>query len=76
MCEHRRTQGDNYGETYMDCGAVLAGYGYGGWFGSNLKGNEQCKHRWLPYDEKSDICSYCERTRVKENPKKEWVRRN
>lgn len=70
MCEHRRTQGDNYGETCMDCGEVLAGYGY--W----AEGSKTCIHKFLPYDEKYDICSYCERTRLKEEFFKQQIRRN
>src|SRR4051794_25632164 len=31
----------------QDCGAVLEGYGYGGFFGSNLTGHEPCLHVWM-----------------------------
>ena len=36
MCQHRRKIGDNYGETCLDCGKQLSGFGYGGWFGIDI----------------------------------------
>jgi hypothetical protein len=41
-CEHNKRLGDNYGVSCQECGVVLEGFGYGGWFGSNLKGHERC----------------------------------
>ena len=40
-CEHHKRIGDNYGVTCQDCKEVLEGYGYGGWFGSNLNMNDR-----------------------------------
>jgi hypothetical protein len=67
-CEHNKRIGDNYGVTCQDCGEILEGYGNGGWFGSNLKGNEQCKHVWLNMPDRMDYeqCMYCFRERERE----------
>lgn len=62
MCNHNRIIGDNYGETCQDCGQILSGYGYGGWFGKNLIDVKECKHKFLPYDNQ-EICIYCQRVK-------------
>lgn len=54
-CQHHRKQGDNYGETCLDCGQVISGYGYWG-----EGGNNQCVHQWLPDGEGAFFCLYCE----------------
>ena len=59
MCRHARKIGDNYGLTCQDCGERIEGYGYGGWFGSNLKGNEQCMHVWVNISDIAEQCIYC-----------------
>jgi hypothetical protein len=46
LCDHTRRIGDNYGVSCQDCGLALEGFGYGGWFGSNLTGREHCIHAW------------------------------
>ncbi|WP_040007227.1 hypothetical protein [Fibrisoma limi] len=58
-CQHRTTQGDNYGITCMDCGEAIAGYGYWG------EGSTVCKHDWARLDEESDeeMCMYCQAVR-------------
>jgi hypothetical protein len=61
MCNHQTIQGDNYGETCMVCGEVLSGFGF--WAEG---GNSECVHQWLPYDDKHEICPYCEEIRLKE----------
>ena len=58
-CQHRKRIGDNYGVTCQDCGAVLEGYGYGGFFGNNLRGNEQCIHVWMKISTEQQECAYC-----------------
>ncbi|MFL5658334.1 MAG: hypothetical protein ACJ8CB_29645, partial [Ktedonobacteraceae bacterium] len=58
-CQHLRRQGDNYGTTCQDCGAKLEGYGYGDFFGSNLKGHEQCLHVWMKSNAQQEECLYC-----------------
>ena len=61
MCDHNNRVGDNYGESCMDCGKQLCGFGYGGWFGVNLTGANECIHQWLPVGEDGDeVCTYCE----------------
>lgn len=55
-CQHKSIIGDNYGDSCGQCGKQLSGYGWGGWFGSNLTGNEVCIH---VYD-RSGICAYCQ----------------
>ena len=59
-CEHTNQLGDNYGITCQDCHEVLAGYGYGGWFGSNLKGQRKCLHVWGKISAEEEQCMYCE----------------
>lgn len=69
-CQHRRWQGDNYGLTCQDCKEVLEGYGYGGWFGSNLKGSEQCIHgenAWYTISDVEEECMYCHVMRERAN---------
>lgn len=66
-CNHTNRVGDNYGESCMDCGKKLSGYGYGGWFGSSLSGNEECIHLWTPVGVGEEICIYCEAWKEKEN---------
>jgi len=43
----------------LNSGETIEGYGYGGWFGSNLKGNERCMHEWVKISEDKDQCMYC-----------------
>lgn len=59
-CLHPNKIGDNYGESCQDCKKPLAGYGYGGWFGSELKPVRKCKHRFVEVDGRK-TCMYCER---------------
>lgn len=59
-CPHCCSNGDNYGESCRHCGIQLAGYGYGGWFGSNLTGTEKCLHAFTDWGE-GQICRFCER---------------
>ena len=66
-CKHSRKVGDNYGLTCQDCGKQLEGYGCGGWFGNNLKGDEVCIHRWVNNSDLEEECMYCQRTREREN---------
>jgi len=68
-CEHTKRIGDNYGVSCQDCGTVLEGYGNGGWFGSNLKGNEKCLHgqnAWYKINDSKEECMYCHITRERE----------
>ena len=65
-CEHNNQIGDNYGVTCQDCKEVLEGYGYGGWFGSNLKGNERCIHIWWKISAEEEECMYCHVIRERE----------
>lgn len=62
-CQHHKQIGDNYGITCQGCGAVLEGYGYGGFFGSNLKGHEHCIHVWAKISVEQEECLYCHRVR-------------
>lgn len=62
FCQHNHTIGDNYGVSCTECGKQLWGYGYGGWFGSNLTGKEKCIHKFvMSIGELEDICLYCKR---------------
>jgi len=63
MCSHARKIGDNYGLTCQDCGETIEGYG--GWFGSNLNGNETCSHgsRYKSNDLEEE-CVYCQSIRA------------
>jgi hypothetical protein len=65
-CEHHKRIGDNYGVSCQGCKGVLEGYGYGGWFGSNLKGNERCIHVWWKINDIEEECMYCHAIRKKE----------
>jgi hypothetical protein len=66
-CEHNKRIGDNYGVSCQDCKQVLEGYGYGDWFGSNLKGNEKCIHNaWYKINDIEEECMYCHAIRKKE----------
>lgn len=65
-CEHLKRVGDNYGVSCEDCGAALEGYGYGGFFGSNLTGHEQCLHVWVKAAAEQEDCAYCHRLRYAE----------
>lgn len=61
MCEHLNRVGDNYGESCMDCGEIIKGFGYGGWFGHYLTVKTVCIHQWLPVgDDGEEVCPYCE----------------
>lgn len=60
-CTHSRRIGDNYGESCADCGKQLSGYGWGGWFGMNLTGTEQCLHLWSSVSDTDQVCIYCEK---------------
>jgi hypothetical protein len=55
-CPHNLIQGDNYGETCVDCGKVISGYGY--W----AEGSNECTHRFLPSgsDNERRVCVFCE----------------
>ncbi len=64
-CQHPKRVGDNYGVTCQDCGATLEGYGYGGFFGRNLKGHKPCLHVWIKSDAQQEECVYCHRGRGK-----------
>jgi len=67
-CQHERKIGDNYGLSCQDCNEALEGYGYGGFFGSNLKGNEGCIHgMWCIVSPEQEECYYCNRTRERKN---------
>lgn len=72
-CQHKSIIGDNYGESCRDCGKQLRGYGYGGFFGSRLSGDEKCIHLWSSMGEGGEeVCVYCEVFRSSEvyvNPK-------
>jgi hypothetical protein len=62
ICQHLKRIGDNYGLSCQTCGAVLEGYGYGGFFGNNLKGNEHCLHgqnTWYKISVEQEECLYC-----------------
>jgi hypothetical protein len=62
-CPHNRIQGDNYGETCLDCGEVLNGYGYWAETGAIV-----CKHQFLPIgDDKVEMCSFCGEEREASN---------
>ncbi len=66
-CQHLRRIGDNYGITCQTCGAVLEGYGYGGFtFSDNLTGNEQCIHVWVKISAEQEECTYCHVMRERE----------
>jgi hypothetical protein len=58
-CQHLRTIGDNYGVTCQDCGEILAGFGFGGWFGERLQPEQACVHRFYVHDG-IGICVFCE----------------
>ena len=69
-CSHDYIIGDNYGQTCQTCGKIVAGFGYGGWFGSRLTGTTQCIHLWQPLGDdkaKFEICMYCEQERAKQS---------
>lgn len=60
-CTHLSIRGDNYGETCNQCGEQLAGYGCGGFFGSNLTGYEKCIHVFSPmFIGGGRACIYCQ----------------
>lgn len=60
-CKHLSRVGDNYGESCADCGKQLSGYGYGGWFGRELRENVSCIHVFsLMGESGAEICIYCE----------------
>ena len=64
FCDHTKRIGDNYGVSCQECQAVLEGYGYGGFFGSNLTGHEKCVHgTWYTISDAEEECLYCHRTR-------------
>ena len=63
ICEHTKRVGDNYGVSCQDCGVTLEGYGYGGWFSSNLTGRERCLHVWWKVSLGEEECPYCHATR-------------
>lgn len=54
MCQHIRTVGDNYGETCLDCGATLSGYGF--W----AEGSASCLHEYHPDGQGNLVCLYCD----------------
>lgn len=56
-CKHPIVQADNYGETCVFCGEVLAGFGF------LAEGSDHCvSHLWLQ-DGDSFVCVYCEERR-------------
>lgn len=58
MCQHLRRIGDNYGETCLDCGEVLAGFGY--W----AEGSSRCvRHVFMPDGADGEVCIFCEEWR-------------
>lgn len=57
-CPHNCTQGDNYGESCMDCGTQLRGYGFWGQ-------NDHCIHQFYDVDETYKQCVFCERMELK-----------
>jgi hypothetical protein len=64
FCDHNKRIGENYGISCQECQAVLEGYGFGGWFGSNLTGHEKCIHgAWYTISDNVEECLYCHRTR-------------
>ena len=67
ICQHERKIGDNYGVSCQNCNKQLEGYGYGGYFGSNLKGNEKCIHVWWTTSTEQEECYYCQRVRERTN---------
>ena len=59
-CDHSKQIGDTYGISCQRCGAVLEGYGYGGFCGKTLSGAEKCLHQaWYPVNEREEECIYC-----------------
>jgi hypothetical protein len=58
-CKHKHRIGDNYGESCVDCGEQLRGYGYGGFFGINLDTNKKCIHLFSSIGD-AEVCIYCE----------------
>ena len=59
-CKHSTIQGDNYGQTCLECGKVLAGFGF--WAEG---GSKDCVHEFLPNGFGGEICPYCETTKPK-----------
>lgn len=61
-CEHLSVFSDNYGSTCSHCSKQLEGYGYGGWFGSNLDGTQRCIHRFVLFGDHDSprVCQFCE----------------
>jgi len=64
-CKHKSVIGDNYGETCQICRKILSGYGYGSWFGNNIKSPRSCIHNFLHYYDNLEICIYCQQERLK-----------
>jgi hypothetical protein len=62
-CPHLSTNGDNYGESCALCGKQLKGYGFGGWFGSNLDGTQTCIHDFIDLfpGTAEKVCRFCEK---------------
>jgi len=58
-CQHFKRIGDNYGVSCQACGQPLEGFGFGGFFGSSLTGNEQCIHVWDKSRADGEECTYC-----------------
>ena len=56
VCTHPRIQGDNYGQTCMDCGKQIAGMGFFGEFPT-------CLHEWFDDDRDYQECYYCQAIR-------------
>lgn len=52
-CKHTRKAGDEQGVSCLDCGTALEGYGNMG------KGTKICTHKYIPAEEKTKICKYC-----------------
>ena len=58
-CEHNKRIGDNYGVSCQTCKKQLEGYGYGGFMGGSLTGDERCIHVWSGQYAGMEECDYC-----------------
>ena len=56
-CSHSKRIGDNYGESCLECGAAVSGYGY--W----AEGSKVCMHRFFNTGDGYEQCIFCETTR-------------
>lgn len=55
-CRHKHIMADDHGETCMECGKVLYGYGYD-------RTDDNCIHKWFPDPDADDFtaeaCVFC-----------------